>query len=116
MYNKGQEEKRSYPRKPSHLFVRYSYGSNIFTGIALNLSKNGLFIKSVKGLPVQTRSDVLIPLVQEVLKVPINIQWMIKIDMNYSGMGVQVLNPPNEYLDFVEYFETADNNNHHHTD
>jgi hypothetical protein len=97
-----QDEKRSYPRRSSHIYIKLAYGQKVFNGVVMNLSKTGMSIKSSKRLPIKSKSTVFIPLIQVVLKIPVKIVRLIKTNNKFYGMGVQVLKSEKKYADFVE--------------
>jgi hypothetical protein len=100
--NNNREEKRAYPRKSSNLYARLYCGEKTFTAVVTNISKNGMRIKSSKRLPIMSKSQIFIPLIQVVLKSSIKIVRLIRTDDVYYGMGVQVLHPKKDYLNLVE--------------
>lgn len=72
----------------------------------MNISKNGIFIKTRKYIPVRMQLNVLIPLIEEVLKLSVEVNRLIKIDDRYNGLGIEIFDPPGNYLEFVENMRT----------
>ncbi len=95
-------ERRAYQRTPTYLYARYFYGNLSYTGIITNLSENGMYIKTRKCLPVISKSKVLIPLIDDVLKVPVEIKRVIRMDNGMcKGMGIELLDRSQNYLELV---------------
>jgi hypothetical protein len=91
-------EKRAVKRMAANLETRLSYGNMFYTGIVLNLSEKGMFIS----LPSNTTFLIIIRMEDKLLKIPAKVKRLTKTDSFYYGMGVELLTPPDEYLEFVE--------------
>ena len=98
-------EKRAYQRIPVNLYARLIYGNMIFLGAIMNISKNGMCIKTIKRFPVESKFEILIPLITMVLKIKVKVIRFIKTNDVYYGMGVEVLKRPGNYLELVDGFE-----------
>ncbi len=100
-------QKRAFERIPAGLRTRFFYGNTIFTGTVTNLSENGMFINTRMYLSSDSRFEILIPLKEETLRVPVKVSRIVKTDDFYdyniykNGMGVKLLNPPQNYLEFI---------------
>ncbi len=94
-------QKRSFDRIFTNLDVRYFCGSIIHNGTVTNLSEKGMFIRTRMDFPFDSIFDLLIPLDEEVLHVPVKVRRIVKTDNFYDGIGVELLNPPQNYLKFV---------------
>ncbi len=98
-------ERRAYKRMPAHLYVRFYYGNLSYTGIVKNLSENGMYIKTRKCLPFKSRTKLLIPLIEDVLKVSIEISRLSRTDNGMcKGMGIELLDQHKHYLELVNSF------------
>jgi hypothetical protein len=100
-------ERRVYKRIPANLYVRFFYGSLMCTGIVVNYSEDGMCIKTRKCLPVNSRFDLLIPLIDEVLKIPFKTVRLRRTGDTYKGIGIKVLEQPKNYLKLVRSLRTA---------
>ena len=71
-------------------------------GTITNLSSSGMFIRSEKiTFPLESQFDICIPLKEEILDMSVRINRMIKSNGYYDGIGVRILNPSKQYLEFV---------------
>ena len=68
----------------------------------MNISKNGMFIKARKSLTVGSEFNILIPLIEESMKIFARVVRLIKVDSMYHAIGVEILKPKTNYLQFVE--------------
>lgn len=100
-------QKRTFERIPSDVQANFFCGNTIFSGTVMNLSENGMFIQTRMCFPLDSRLEILIPLKEEVLKVPIKVTRLAKTDEFYDGMGVEVLSSFQKYLEFVNCFKTS---------
>lgn len=95
-------ERRCFERIDICLPVRYVCDDMLYSGTVKNLSENGMFINTGNFLPCIDRLEILIPLNEEISRFYAMIRRIEKIDdANYS-MGVELLDSPESYLQFVE--------------
>jgi hypothetical protein len=104
-------KKREYERISSNMQVNYFYNNAMYTGTVTNLSKNGMYIKTEASLPFKSKFevlipfkskiDIIIPLEDEVMEVPVKVRRLVKEDGHYEGMGVELSNPSQDYLEFL---------------
>ncbi|MEW6602266.1 MAG: PilZ domain-containing protein, partial [Nitrospirota bacterium] len=72
-------------------------------GTVTNISEKGMFINAeVAGLNQDSRVDISIPLKEGVLRVPGKFVRLTEINGSSNGIGVELIDPPQNYLDFVE--------------
>jgi hypothetical protein len=77
-------------------------------GTITDLSENGMFVRSQKiSLPLDSQFEIRIPLKEEVLNVSVKVNRITKSSGYYDGICVELLNPPQEYLEFVDSLEAA---------
>jgi hypothetical protein len=100
-------QRRAFERIPADLQANFFCGNTIFTGTVTNLSENGMFVKTKMCFPFDSTLEILIPLKEEVLKVPIKVSRIEKAEDFYDGMGVEVLNPPQNYVEFVSRLKST---------
>ncbi len=91
---------------PVNLQSRLFYGNMVYTGIVTNLSENGMFISTKVSFPVDSFFIAIILLDTHTISIPIKIRRTVRaVDQltgnGNSGLGVGLLNPSKEYLDFV---------------
>jgi hypothetical protein len=100
-------EKRRFLRFTKRLEVKFSSGGNSLTGISSNLSENGIFIRTQKGLAPGTTIyiDLVLPdgrisflkgIVKRTFKTPIS---ALK-----NGMGVEITEKDETFSDFIKSF------------
>ena len=95
--------RRASTRIPIRLSVILSSGSRVYPGTVKNISEKGMFISTdVAGLAADSLFDITIPLKEDVLHVPGKLVRLSKINGSYNGLGVELMEPPQDYLDFVE--------------
>ncbi len=93
--------KRALQRIPMNLHENHICDDMLHTGTVTNCSEKGMFISTNINFPCDPQFEILNPLKQEVLKVFVKINRLEKTGDVYDGMGVELLNPPQNYLDFV---------------
>ncbi|GBE04724.1 PilZ domain protein [bacterium BMS3Abin10] len=94
-------EKRVSKRMPTRVALRFPCCNTVHSGVATNLSEDGMFINAELSFPIQSRLEILIPSGKEILKVPVKITRIVEKDKVYKGMGVELVNPQKNYLEFV---------------
>ncbi|MEW6601901.1 MAG: PilZ domain-containing protein [Nitrospirota bacterium] len=104
-------KKRTYERLPVHLQVNYFYNNESYTGTITNLSLNGMFIEADRPLPIKSKIDVLnpfksycvvhLPFMEMKLRIIVKVRRLVKKDSDFTCMGVEIVNPSQEYLEFV---------------
>jgi hypothetical protein len=77
-------------------------------GIIANLSANGIFIESKKiTFPLESQFELCIPLKKDPLTVRVKINRITKSNGDHDGIGVEVLDPPQKYLELVDILNIA---------
>jgi Tfp pilus assembly protein PilZ len=110
-------ENRVYKRVPANIKIRYYlynplFWKNLYTGNIKNLSEKGLFI-STKTIyfPLDALLEISIPFKKRVLNLPAKISsiaWRSVVSDNCcDGIGVELSDPPQEYLEFVDSLKTV---------
>ncbi|MHA2010160.1 MAG: PilZ domain-containing protein [Promethearchaeota archaeon] len=100
-------QKRAFERIPANIRVRFFSGASDYFGTVTNLSEKGMFIRTELNVPLEQQLEILIPLKEEVLKVPAKIISVRKSDKFNSGIGIVLLKPSHNYLEFVDSLRTA---------
>lgn len=89
-------------RIPIRMNVRCCIGNNVSSGTVTNLSENGMFIDTEETcFSEDSQFEVTISLKKEDMRLSVKIIRSVKINSHF-GMGVEILNPPQKYTDFVE--------------
>ena len=102
-------QKRLFDRIASHLKVSFDCCRTSCWGIVVNLSENGMFIRTEEiHLPFDMRFEIYMPLQKEILHIPVEVSRLKKSFGDYDGLGVKLLNPPQKYLDFINNLNSAD--------
>jgi desulfoferrodoxin-like iron-binding protein len=104
-------EKRAFERIPSNLHVRLCFENDINSGKLINLSKNGMLINTKVFFPLKTQFEILLPLQEEILKIPVKVSRLSKNDDIYDGIGAELLESPIKYLEFVDSQSNISKNN-----
>jgi len=98
-------ERRSYARFRADLDVRLIYGNLIYAGTVYDISQNGMFINTKVGFPVNSVFMIVVLLEGRTLKFPIKVRRSAKNDIMgdalVNGIGVELLDAPAGYLDFI---------------
>ena len=94
-------EKRNSPRIPKSLKVVFPCCNKLYPGTVTNLSESGVLINSEINLPIKARFEIIISIKKKLFKIPAIFVRLDKKGENYKGMGVELLNPPKIYLEFV---------------
>ncbi len=93
--------KKTYYKIPSPLKVRFFCTHSFCAGMATSLSKRDMVIETKMALPLNGQFDVIICLREKLIKVPVKLKKMIGSNNSYDIMAVEILNPQQDYLDFV---------------
>ena len=76
-------DRREYERVNTNFRAQYFFGNALYTGEITNLSEKGMYINTKLCFPFESKFEILIPLVQGVLKVPVRVSRIIKTDDFY---------------------------------
>lgn len=94
---------RFFNRIPVLINVTFNNKDSVYLGTAINLSEKGMFIRTNKiPSPSDSDVDVIIPLSENNIKVSGRLIRTENIRDYYKGVGVEILNPPQNYLDFLD--------------
>ena len=99
-------EKRTHERLPSKLHARLVYGNLFYAGSVTNFSENGVFLKAKMNLDVNSVLVLVLLISDRIVNVLGKVKRAVKPlehkKNTESGMGVELLNPPVRYLEFVK--------------
>jgi desulfoferrodoxin (superoxide reductase-like protein) len=104
-------KERTFERMTTSLRVNFSIGNEIHSGTLTNLSKNGMFIITKNCLPLKSKFDILIPSDEGVMSVSVKVRRLWKVSNDDDGMGVELLNPSKQYIEFFNSMRTDNINN-----
>ena len=95
-------KKRAVARIPADLKAEFFWSDKAISGHIVDLSENGFLVKTNVCPAIKAKFDLNINLQDDVLKIPVKVRRIIKNDTNYDAIGVEILNPPREYLEYVD--------------
>jgi len=105
---KTNVEKRAVERIPIQIDF-HCFQMDCFGTIA-NLSETGMFISSNKiTFPFKYQFNIYIPLKGDMLNIRVQVNRLNKAHGYYDGLGVELINPPLAYLEFVSYLKSSKN-------
>ncbi|MBI5742087.1 MAG: PilZ domain-containing protein [Nitrospirae bacterium] len=94
---------RRFDRIPVLINVTLTFGSGVHAGTVTNLSEKGMYIRTDRIPSVADSAvEVLIPLNEEKIRLSCRLIRKELIREYYNGMAVEVVNPPDSYLDFLD--------------
>lgn len=94
-------EKRAYPRISSSLYVKILHNGEMFSGIATNISKGGMSLRTHRSLPLHSTLKVVL-LLDRVLKVRVTVTRSAKVDRVYNELGVEISSARIDYISLIE--------------
>jgi hypothetical protein len=95
------DQRRAFKRIQARLKARFFFGKMFYHGVVTNLSESGMFICTKMCLPSGSRVGILINTEKELFNVSIMVKRTIKTDGSQNGIGVEILNDPPDYLEFI---------------
>ena len=105
------KNQREFERVPSNFKVRFSCFHTDYTGTVTNVSENGMFISIEEmSFPFDSTLEVLVHLKHKIFKVPVEVSRMAKSKDHYDGLGVKILETPEDYLDLVHTYKMTRQN------
>lgn len=94
---------RSSWRVPIHLNITFHSGGSTYAGTITNLSEDGIFIStSSLNVPPDSEFKISVPIERQTVNLPVKLVRAEKSNGHYSGIGVELINPPQLYLDYVD--------------
>ncbi len=100
--------KRSAERHTKRLDVRFEAGGSSYAGITSNLSKHGMFIRTMHGFVPGTTVNIELTLPDSSmmrLQGRVRRTFKTSISAMKNGMGIELIEPCPEYLSFIEAFD-----------
>ena len=99
-------KRRVVERVPASINVRLLNGETESLGTVKNLSEKGMFISTELSFPIKQQLEILLFLKKMVLHLPVNIRSLNKSGEIYNGIGLELINPPQDYIEFVSSLRT----------
>ncbi len=101
-------ERRVFKRIPKNVRVKFFYDETMHTGTITNLSGNGMFIELDMCLYYyKSMFNVQLSLNDRSMDIPVKISRLAEKHGFYYSMGVELVNPPEEYLDILANLESS---------
>jgi hypothetical protein len=100
-------EKRNCERKLVREKVIYSFGNIFYSGKLLNVSKEGIYVETAYCLPVDATLMLIMKINDSFINLIVKVKRLVRNSGLYKGMGLQLMNTPNSYLDYVNSLEPA---------
>ncbi len=101
-------ERRALKRIPSDVKASFFCNETDYFGTITDMSENGMYIKTDKiSFPIESLVDINIGIKTMLLKLPVKICRLSKSRDVYDGMGVRVLHPVYEYLEYVKTLKST---------
>jgi hypothetical protein len=100
-------ERRACKRIPVNIGLTFFYSNDLYSGTVQNVSENGVYFSTPDVfLPLGSLIELIVPLKEKFLSVPIRVNrlGLKTADIVHFSMGAHVLNPPEEYIEFVSSF------------
>ncbi len=98
-------ERRSRERLPSNVKARMLYGNIFYTGVVTDLSEKGVFVNTKMNFPLNTVFILVVLVNNKTLKILSRVKRSLRTDYDqtsdHSGMGIELLSPPLEYMEFI---------------
>ena len=103
-------EKREYKRFDIDVQATLFYDNMVYSGVIMNLSKNGMFIRTKRQFPVDTMLMATLRIDDETVQIPVQIKRAVHSD-NFSvpgesGLGVHIIRSSKKYLNFVSTYSS----------
>jgi len=94
-------KKRSVERIPLSLEAEFDWSREIRSGSLANISEKGMLLTTGNCPPMRAKFNISLPTDGGLLKVPVRVRRVLKKDNRYTAVGLEVVNPPRQYLDYV---------------
>lgn len=100
--------KRASERLLSNIKVKFSCCHIDYDGVVTNISESGMFIStSGMNFPFESKLEILMSTGHRVLKIPVEVTRMIKSADLYDCIGVRLINPSQDYMEFVSNLHSS---------
>lgn len=94
---------RSSFRIPIRLSIKYAENGAFHNGIIKNMSESGMFVLADQiDHPENSIIKIELPVKKESLHLSGKLVRKFRSGMNESGFGIMLVDPPREYIDYIE--------------
>jgi len=103
-FEESSMEQREHERMSALMQARIFYGNMVYTGTVTNLSEDGMFIDTSLHFPVDSVFDTVVLQNGHTVIIPVRVKRTVASfsqDIEAEGIGVEVVTPPQNYLEFV---------------
>lgn len=94
-------QRRACERISTNIGIRFFFGNIFYSGVITNLSREGMFIRTMINLPVGLLFPIIIRKDGEVLSVLASVKHQKKTSDYNNGIGAETINSSPMYLEFV---------------
>ena len=96
-------EKRNSKRIPASIEVKFDCCHMEYSGIATNLSGNGIFIRTNEMcFPFDSEIEISIFMNEDILRIPARLIRLTMLPNVDDGIGFKISNPSQKYLELVD--------------
>ncbi len=92
-------------RIPVDLRSRFSHGNIFNSGTIMNLSKEGMFIKTKNVIPVDSVITVIMHTGRELFQIFAKVKRLNRTAEYYDGMDIEIISSNGNYLKYVKSLE-----------
>ncbi len=90
-------------RIPVSVEVGFFCCNKVSSGTITDISEKGMFIKTGEMcFPFDSQFEIFIPMKEKIINVFAILKRIIMSPDSYDGIGVELLNPSQDYLEFVD--------------
>ncbi len=97
-------QRRAFVRISANIRAQFYSGFSPYNAVVSNFSENGMCISTVNCLPCGYRVEIHLTLQSEIIKMPATIRRIVKSDDLHFTIGLELINPPQKYLLFVDNY------------
>lgn len=97
-------EKRDCREIQMEIQARLFFGNLLSLGTSTEASKHCMCINTTYRFPLHSWIHLLIPFKKDIVNIPCEVSGFEKIDGLHDTMSIEILNPPEEYLQLVNNF------------
>lgn len=97
-------EKRDCREIQMEIQARLFFGNLLSLGTSTGVSKHCMCINTKYRFPLHSWINLLFPFKKDIVNIPCKISGFSEIDSLNDTMSIEILNPPEEYLELVNSF------------
>jgi hypothetical protein len=96
------KEKRAVERISTSKDLRFFHGCEFHSGTTYNISDSGMFISTTRCFPSPSKLLIFFHRENSLLAISARIKWVRRTNGSCNGIGVEIVNPRRDYLNFLE--------------